>query len=88
MNAEQTEFGQNVSFEMRTFRFITAGSTATDAQEQTIACDLHLEPIADVSTSQPDDCTCFTQAACAIPGQIKLNLSPISYGPYVVCPRD
>ena len=67
----QTDFGQNVSFEMRTFRFITAGSTETDAQQQTIACNLHLEPIADVSTSQPDDCTCFTQAACATPGQIE-----------------
>ena len=56
---------------MRTFRFITAGSTATDDQEQTIACNLYLEPIVDVSTSQPDDCTCFTQAACALPGRIK-----------------
>ena len=56
---------------MRTFRFITAGSTATDAQEQTIACNLHLEPIADVSTSQPDDCICFTQAACVALGRIK-----------------
>ena len=60
----QTEFGQNISFEMRTFRFITTGSSANKAQDQTIACNLHLEPLDDVSSTQPDDCTCYTEDEC------------------------
>ena len=65
MNVVQTEFGQNVSFDMRTFRFITPGSSATDAQNQTISCDLHLEPANEVASAQPDDCSCHTEADCA-----------------------
>ena len=64
LNVVQTEFGQNVSFEMRTFRFITAGSSATELQNQTIACNLHLEPVDDVTSTQPDDCSCHTEADC------------------------
>lgn len=64
MNVVQTEFGQNVSFEMRTFRFITTGSSASEEQTQTIACNLHLEPLEDVSSTQPDDCTCHTENEC------------------------
>lgn len=64
MNVVQTEFGQNVSFEMRTFRFIIAGSSATEAQDQTIDCNLHLEPVDDVSSTQPDDCSCHTETDC------------------------
>ena len=49
---------------MRTFRFIIAGSSATEAQDQTIACNLHLEPVDDVTSTQPDDCSCHTEADC------------------------
>ena len=74
MNVVQTEFGQNVSFEMRTFRFITAGSSATEAQDQTLSCNLHLEPVNDVTSTQPNDCSCHTEADCLNPG-IFLQLS-------------
>ena len=67
MNVIQTEFGQNVSFEMRTFRFITTGSSASEEQNQIIACDLHLEPLEDVSSTQPEDCLCHTEADCGAP---------------------
>ena len=67
LNVVQTEFGQNVSFQMRTFRFITAGSSSSEAQNQTIACNLHLDPIVDVTSDQPDDCSCHTEADCATP---------------------
>ena len=49
---------------MRTFRFITTGSSATEAQNQTIACNLHLEPVNDVSSTQPVDCSCHTEDDC------------------------
>ena len=52
---------------MRTFRFITAGSSSSVAQDQTIACNLHLEPAGDVSSTQPDDCSCHTEADCLNP---------------------
>ena len=65
MNVVQTEFGENVSFEMRTFRFITSSSSASEAQDQTIACNIHLDPIADVTSTQPDNCSCHTEADCA-----------------------
>ena len=67
LNVVQTEFGQNVSFQMRTFRFIVAGSSSSEAQDQTLACNLHLDPIADVTSDQPEDCSCHTQADCATP---------------------
>ena len=67
LNVVQTEFGQNVSFDMRTFRFITTDSSSTEAQDQTIACDLHLEPANDVASTQPNDCSCHTEAECLKP---------------------
>ena len=67
----QTEFGQNIGFSMRTFRFIISGSQATEEQQQTISCNLHLEPVANVSSTQPDDCSCHSEEACA-PGKIGL----------------
>ena len=67
MNVVQTEFGQNVSFDMRTFRFIVAGSSATEAQDQTIACNLHLEPIGEITSTQPEDCSCHTESICQNP---------------------
>ena len=49
---------------MRTFRFIVSGSQATEEQQQTISCDLHLEPVANVSSTQPPNCTCHTEDTC------------------------
>lgn len=65
LNVVQTEFGENVSFEMRTFRFITTGSRATEIQEQTVTCKLYLEPVNDVISTQQDDCLCHTETDCA-----------------------
>ena len=55
---------------MRTFRFITEGQGTTEEQAQQISCNLHLEPIADVSATQPADCSCHTEADCGTPGKI------------------
>ena len=49
---------------MRTFRFMVAGAGSADEQQQTISCNLHLEPAADVATTQPTDCSCYTDADC------------------------
>ena len=48
---------------MRTFRF-TAGDAVDNEQQQTIDCNLHLEPIADITQDQAADCTCHTQDQC------------------------
>ena len=48
---------------MRTFRFKT-DEAATDAQEQTVTCGLHLEPSEDIVEEQATDCACFTEDAC------------------------
>ena len=48
---------------MRTFRF-TTGKTAAAAQEQRIACDLHLEPTSDIVQEQANDCSCYTEETC------------------------
>ena len=64
LDVVQTEFGQNIGFSMRTFRFLVAGADAADEQQQTISCNLHLEPAADVSTTQPSDCSCYTDDDC------------------------
>ena len=64
LNVVQTEFGQNIGFSMRTFRFLVQGSQATEAQLQRISCNLHLEPVADVPTIQPADCSCHTATDC------------------------
>ena len=69
LNVVQTEFGQDIGFSIRTFRFIVSGAEATDEQQQTISCNLHLEPAADVATTQPTDCSCHTEADCATPGK-------------------
>ena len=52
---------------MRTFRFMAAGASVTDAQNQTIACNLHLEPLDRVTSTQADDCSCHTEAECLNP---------------------
>ena len=53
---------------MRTFRFIAAGSSAAEAQEQTIACNLYLEPVDNITSIQPEDCSCYTEVDCRSPG--------------------
>ena len=78
MNVVQTEFGKNVSFEMR-FRFITAGSSASDAQNQTIACNLHLEPVDDVTSTQPDDCSCHTEDDCLNPRMFDYSVQKVEH---------
>ena len=63
---------------MRTFLFKTQGSSA-DEQQQTISCDLYLDPVADVPSTQADDCTCYSEAEC--PGK---NFQPlISLGCFI-----
>ena len=63
LKVQQTLFGQSVGFSIRTFRFLGAGSSS-DAQQQTITCDLHLESISDVAEEQADNCSCYTQEQC------------------------
>ena len=64
----QTQFGQNVSFNMRTFRFITTDSSATEAQDQLFTCNLYLEPVGEITSIQPEECSCHTEADCLNPG--------------------
>ena len=76
----QSEFGANIEFSMRTFLFKTNGSSAEE-QQQTISCNLHLDPAADVSSTEPDDCSCYSEEECA--GKIGL----IIYGSYFEMPQ-
>ena len=64
LNVEQTVFGESIEFKMRTFRFTSGGAQSSDPQQQTIECDLHLEPIATIVQEQAADCTCYTQEQC------------------------
>ena len=59
----QTVFGVNIEFSMRTFLFKTQGSSA-DEQQQTISCNLHLDPVDDVPSTQADDCSCHSESEC------------------------
>ena len=59
----QTEFFPNISFNMRTLRFNVGGSAA-ESQQQTVMCSIHLDPLADFSQEQADECSCFTQSDC------------------------
>ena len=63
LNVIQTIFGETVAFSMRTFRF-TSGGSVDNEQQQTIECNIHLEPIADITQDQAADCTCFTEDDC------------------------
>ena len=63
LNFQQTSFGQEIGFSMRTFRF-TNGESSTDAQAQTVSCELHLEPSEDIVEEQAADCPCYTQEQC------------------------
>ena len=63
LKVEQTLFGQTVGFRMRTFRFKTA-ETASEDQNQTITCKLHLEPTEDIVEEQAPNCSCYTVDDC------------------------
>ena len=62
LKVKQTQFGESVTFTMRTFRFMTDESAVE--QQQTISCSLHLEPSESISQDQAPDCTCYTQEGC------------------------
>ena len=64
LNVEQTVFGETIEFKMRTFRFTSGGTQSSDPQQQTIECDLHLEPSATIVQEQAADCTCYNQEQC------------------------
>ena len=64
LNVMQSVFGVSIEFSMRTFLFKTNGSSA-DEQQQTISCNLHLDPVADVSSTEPDDCSCYSEEECS-----------------------
>ena len=64
LNVMQSVFGTSIEFSMRTFLFKTNGSSAEE-QQQTISCNLHLDPVADVSSTEPDDCSCYTEEECS-----------------------
>ena len=60
----QTVFGPKIAFSMRTFIFKTLGSSA-DEQQQTLSCNLHLDPVANVPSTQAADCSCYSEADCS-----------------------
>ena len=64
LNLVQTSFGKDIGFSFRTFRF-TGADQASGDQEQTISCELHLEPAADVPHEQASGCTCYDVEDCA-----------------------
>ena len=64
LNVIQSVFGVNIEFSMRTFLFKTQGSSA-DSQQQTISCNLHLDPVDDVPSTQADDCSCYSEDECS-----------------------
>ena len=63
LNVTQTAFGKDIGLSIRTFRFMDGESSDSD-QEQTISCELHLEPIANVPEEQAADCTCYSADEC------------------------
>ena len=64
LNVIQSVFGVSIEFSMRTFLFKTNGSSA-DEQQQTISCNLHLDPADSISSTQPDDCSCHSEEECS-----------------------
>ena len=77
----QTGFGSDIGFSMRTFWFNAQTSSST-GQDQTVECNLRLDPIASVSSTQPRACSCYTQSECAAPGTA-YNLKICSLGSVV-----
>jgi len=66
LNMVQTSFGKDIGFSFRTFRF-TGADQASGDQEQTVSCELHLEPAADIPHKQASGCTCHDVEDCAGP---------------------
>ena len=63
----QAEFGSSVAFDMRTFRFVTSSSSASEPQQQTVSCMLHLNPFdAATDENQAGDCECHTEDDCTV----------------------
>ena len=63
LNVVQTEFSPNAVFTMRTFRF-NIGGPATESQQQSVICSLHLDPVNEISRGQASECSCYTQTEC------------------------
>ena len=80
MNVVQTKFGADIGFSMRTFWFNAETSSST-GQKQTMECNIRLDPVAAVSSSQPNnsqpndsqpnDCTCHTRGECTGQGNVQ-----------------
>ena len=83
LNFSQTEFGENVSFSFKTFRFMGSGAATDEGQQQTISCDLHLEPSASVTQQQQSDCSCYTETDCA--GEILFNILSVKSYDSIKC---
>ena len=64
LNVVQTEFFPNAAFDYRTFRFNYDGAEASESQQQTIMCSLHLDPVSEVSEEQANACSCYTRNDC------------------------
>ena len=64
LNVAQTEFFPNAAFSMRTFRFNIAGSQANEEQQQTLSCNLRLNPVNAITQDQAADCSCHTESEC------------------------
>ena len=65
---------------MRTFRFGSEGTTSSNSQQQTIDCDLHLEPNDNIVQEQAADCTCYTKEDCQGKGQIPHVIFHVNWG--------
>ena len=65
INVIQTEFGPNIVFTMRTFRFVVPG-TENEEQRQTVTCNLHLDPSENANQNQPARCSCYTSEECQL----------------------
>ena len=58
----QTLFGKDIAFSVRTFRF--TGGQALNDQNQTISCEIHLEPVDEVAEEQAAACICYNEEEC------------------------
>ena len=63
LNVVQTEFSPNAVFTTRTFRF-NIGGPATESQQQSVICSLHLDPLNEISQEQKGACSCHTKTEC------------------------
>ena len=65
LNVSQTVFGKDIGFVVRTFRFNNGQSSSGDNQNQTISCQLHLEPADEIAAEQAADCNCYKEEECS-----------------------